>query len=141
MSNIDLKEIFTPLTRTGDIDSLSSPITTLLCDVFGTLVDKNRAELDQPLHDFLVRLKEKNIDVVLVSSNPQDAQSMLEKAGCDPLLLANGIADKLTMQEQLAGSEQRYAAIDDDFLIWMDAPIAIMPQESRFREYLSSYTL
>lgn len=124
---INLKKIFQPVAEVPSTDRV-------ICDVYMTLIDRN-GSLDSDLHNFLLWLKQQGTEVCIVSQTPVQAERDLKNAGCSEELLRNGVKDKMEIQSDLSEND-RYVAIDDDVMIWLDAPAALLPSKPAFREYL-----
>lgn len=131
---LGLQKIFEPVVKTNEP---SKNVRTLVCDIFGTLIKPDGA-LDSKLHDFLVWLKEEGFEIHLASSDPVPAQKALEKLGCSPSLLDSGVREKMRMMDELISEEIPHAAIDDTIFIWLDAEIALKPDDVRLANYLES---
>lgn len=132
--NMDLRKVFEPVMK---IPAQGEPVQTLVCDIFGTLITPS-GDLDQKIHDFLVWLKEEGFAIMLASTEPDVAKSALEKLPCSAALLEIEISDKTGVMNKLMDEQTPHAAIDDTILVWLDADIAVKPDDQRLASFLQS---
>ncbi len=128
----DLKKIFHDVSPPIDDER---PIDTLICDIFDTLVD-HAGTLNKRVHEFLIALKKHEYNIVLVSTQPDTGFKALKAAGCDDILLAEGVHNKTRVQQDLSKNDIPHVAIDDMTLIWLEAGFALQPNDDRIDTYI-----
>jgi len=127
---IDLRKVFAPIA-----DTTPETIDMVICDTYETLLSHDGKVLNEPLHDFLLWLKEHGVQVILASQKPKIAEIDLMNAGCSPLLLEGGVRDKLQLQYEL-DAQSNYVVFDDEMMIWLDAPAHIFPNREHLQHYI-----
>ena len=133
VTKMDLTKVFEPVVK---IVPQSEPVHTLVSDVFGTLVSSDSKKLNQPLHHFLLWVKDSGFTVYLASSDPDTAQEALRRAGCHAALLEDGVYDKSKIMNRLMDDGTAHIAVDDSTMIWFDAIIVLSPDDRKFGPYL-----
>lgn len=128
---IDLRKVFEPVTEvTPDAD----PVTTIICDVYGTLIDKD-GNFNEPLAEFL-KWADENGATVIIASNRSDAEQDVRPLDTKRLLSNLAIHDKTEIQSLVFRDNLDIAAVDDEIVIWLSAPIAFTPTHAAFVKFL-----
>lgn len=130
---IDLREVFEPVTK---ISQNTNPITTIICDVYDTLIDKHK-NFNEPLAEFLKWADENGATVMIVSSLKEDAERDIRRLDTKGLLSGIAIHDKLEIQSLIFRDDLQIAAVDDQISIWLGAAIMVTPTDGAFKKLLT----
>ncbi len=127
---IDLKKIFQPVTN---VPEQAGHITTLISDVFGTLIDRD-GKFNEPLAEFLSWLDKRGATVLIASNLPDEAERQIRRLDTKGLLATIAIHEKMDIIHLLP--DENYAVIDDEIMLWFDAAISMHP--NTLKDFLAS---
>lgn len=129
----DLSHIFGPITQQRD--ALSN-IDIIAFDVFGTLIDHNKAGKESALNFAHYLSQRRSVDIAFISTEPDKAIDALIRNGQRLFAMGNGVQLKESFYARCKDENKNVLTIDDDAVAATPAIIHIDPNNEIVKRYL-----